>query len=117
MTHDEKVTALKGIAVASAELVYHYKLIGRSINKDEDTLAKWRNADPDFADQLEQGRDRFLKKHMKAAKPEFLLERMEPLFRQKTETDITSKGEAISPIAPETIAKFNEFLKEQTKQD
>lgn len=34
----------------------------------------------------------------------------------KTETDITTKGETIKPdVPPETIAKFEEFLKNYTK--
>lgn len=37
-------------------------------------------------------------------------------YTEKTETDITTKGEAITPIGSETIAKFSEFLKEQTKE-
>ncbi len=79
--------ALKGIAIAAAESVYHYRLIARSINRDEDTLIKWRNADSEFADAIEQGRFRFLQKNIKAAKPEFLLERLESdMFKERKET-------------------------------
>lgn len=35
----------------------------------------------------------------------------------KTETDITTKGEAINPVSTETVTKFAEFLKNETKQD
>lgn len=38
-------------------------------------------------------------------------------YSDKVETDITTKGESITPLNTETIAKFNEFLKRETKQD
>lgn len=83
----------KGIAIAAAEAVYHYKLIARSVNRDEDTLIKWRKADPDFADRLEQGRLRFIKKNVAIAKPEFLLERLEPeLFKERKEQELNHNG-------------------------
>lgn len=71
------IVQAKGIAIAAAEVLYHYKLIARAANRDEDTLAIWRKEDKDFSDKLEQGRVRFLEKNIKVAKPEFLLERME----------------------------------------
>jgi len=85
----EDIAALKGIAIAAAESVYHYKLIARSVNRDEDTLKLWRDDDPAFSDALEQGRNRFLQKKIKIARPEFLLERLEPeIFKQTQETNI-----------------------------
>jgi hypothetical protein len=84
----EDIVALKGIAIAAAEMVYHYKLIARAINRDEDTLLSWRTDDTDFSDSLEQGRHRFIEKNVKAARPEFLLERLEPeLFKERKELD------------------------------
>lgn len=68
----------KAIAIGVAEQVYHYKLIARSVNRDEDTLLNWRKNDPVFSDRLQEARTRFLHKKMKIAKPEFLLERLEP---------------------------------------
>jgi len=90
----EDIQKLKGIAIAAAEMVYHYKLIARSVNRDEDTLLKWRDADPEFSDSLEQGRHRFLEKNIKSARPEFLLERLEPeLFKERKEIDNNHSGE------------------------
>lgn len=89
----EDIESLKAIAIAAAEAVYHYKLIARSVNRNEDTLLDWRNADKTFSDNLEQGRHRFIQKNIKIAKPEFLLERLEPeLFKQRTEQDLNHNG-------------------------
>lgn len=80
----KKIEVLKNIAIAAAESVYNYKLIARSIGRDEDTLIKWRAADTDFADKLEEARVRFLEKNIRASRPEFLLERLEPdIFKER----------------------------------
>lgn len=85
----EEIEKLKAIAVAAAETVYHYKLIGRAIGRSEDALLDWRTNDKDFAVKIEEGRHRFIEKNMKAAKPEFLLERLEPeLFKERKETEL-----------------------------
>ena len=87
------IEALKGIAIAAAETAYHYKLIARAVNRDEDTLLDWRKADKDFSDKLEQGRHRFIEKNVKLAKPEFLLERLEPeLFKERIQIDADLTG-------------------------
>jgi hypothetical protein len=88
----EEIEKLKAIAVAAAETVYHYKLIGRAVGRSEDALRVWRDEDEDFSARLEQGRSRFIEKNMKAAKPEFLLERLEPeLFKERKEEVVDQK--------------------------
>lgn len=83
---DEKVKALKGIAIAAAEQVYHYKLIAMAVARDQDTLIRWRKEDPVFSESLQEARFRFLNKRIKSSKPEFILERLEPkLFKQRSE--------------------------------
>ncbi len=83
------IERLKGIAVAAGETVYHYKLIARSVNRDEDTILSWRTNDEQFSDRLEQARIRFIEKKAKLAKPEFLLERLEPeIFQQRSTQDV-----------------------------
>lgn len=100
----EEIAKLKGIAIASAEVVYHYKLIARSINRDEDSLLVWRNTDQAFSDSLEQGRSRFIEKNMKIARPEFLLERLEPeLFKERKESNVT-----VQEVVPILGGKSNE---------
>lgn len=89
----EEIATLKRVAIASAEAVYHYRLISRSISRSEDTLADWRKDDPEFSRELEEARFRFLNKQVKRAKPEFLLERLEPdVFKQRTETKFDGDG-------------------------
>lgn len=84
----EDIAQAKELAILSAESLYNYKLIARSVGRDEDTLAIWRNEDEDFSDRLEIARTEFIKKHMKKARPDFLLERLEKeIFAQKVEVD------------------------------
>lgn len=90
----EDIARLKSIAIAAAEVVYHYKLIARAVNRNEDSLLVWRNEDQEFSDAIEQGRHRFIEKNMKIARPEFLLERLEPeLFKERKEQDINHNGQ------------------------
>lgn len=86
MSKAEDIAQKKELAVNAAEILYHYKLIARSVGVTDDTLKHYRDKDPDFSERLEQGRVRFLEKHMRKSKPEFLLERMEKeIFSQKLE--------------------------------
>lgn len=94
MTLEEKQAILKTQALIHAESMYHYKLIARATGITDETLKAYRDDDPDFSQQLEQARTRFLNKRMKVAKPEFLLERLEPeLFKQRTEQELNHNGE------------------------
>ncbi|MBM4644781.1 hypothetical protein GS464_29575 [Rhodococcus hoagii] len=89
-TGEEKIAELKVVAIAAAEVVYHYKIVANSIGYSEDGLKVWRENDKDFSDKLEQARSRFLSKQIKKAKPEFLLERLEPeVFKRREEQDVT----------------------------
>ncbi len=94
MTLEEKQALLKREAVIHAESLYHYKLIARAIGKTEETLKEWRDSDDDFSGQLEEARIKFLKKHIKQARPEFLLERMEPeVFKERKEWEGNLSGD------------------------
>lgn len=93
----EKDALLKTQAIIHGESFYHYKLIAKAVGIDEDTLRKYRETDTEFSAELEQARSRFLNKRIRQAKPEFLLERLEPeIFKQRTESDI--KVELPRPI-------------------
>lgn len=84
-------------AIIWAEHLYHYKLIGRAVGLTDETLKAWRDDDPEFSHQIEQARTRFLSKQMRKARPEFLLERLDPeIFKQRTESDLTSGGEKLT---------------------
>jgi len=89
LTLEEKQALIKTQALIHAESFYHYKLIARAAGITDDTLKKYRDEDQSFSEQLEQARTRFIDKKMKVAKPEFLLERLEPeLFKLRTEKEL-----------------------------
>ncbi len=80
----EDISKAKELAILNGESLYHYKLIARSIGRDEDTLLRWRSEDKDFADKMEVARTAFIQKQMGKARPDFLLERLErDIFGQK----------------------------------
>lgn len=86
----EKQARLKEEAVLQAEQFYHYDLIARATGMTDDTLKKYRDEDPDFSERLEKSRTQFLHKNLRRAKPEFLLERLEPrYFKETKELNIT----------------------------
>lgn len=86
MATAKRIKELKEKAILNATSFYHYKLICRSIGVDEDTMLIWRKKDKDFSDKIEIARAEFISKHMKAAKPEFLLERLEKdIFAERKE--------------------------------
>lgn len=94
MPLEEKQALLKKEAIIHAESFYHYKLIARATGITDETLKAYRDEDPEFSQQLEQSRTRFLQKKIKIAKPEFLLERLEPeLFKERKEWEGSLSGE------------------------
>ena len=93
---------LKEAAIIQAEILYHYRFIAGAIGVDEDTLAKWRKKDSDFAVRLEQARTRFTGKHIKRARSEFLLERLQPeIFKERK--DITSDDKPLTVALVEFV--------------
>lgn len=107
-TLPEKQKRLKYAALLNAEIFYHYDLIARATGITDDTLKKYRDTDTEFSDSLEQVRAQFLGKHIKRSKSEFILERLAPeFFKLKTETDITSGGNALTPILVKFIGEDN----------
>lgn len=106
--HAEKMRLLKTQAIIHAESFYHYKLIARATGISEDSLKIWRTDDQEFSDELEQSRTRFLNRRIKQAKPEFLLERLEPeIFKQRTESDVKVE-------LPKPIMDLNGILKDNS---
>jgi hypothetical protein len=106
----ETIRNLKAAAIAAAETAYHYRIVARAIGRDEDTLIDWRKKDPEFSERLEEARFRFLNKQIRKAKPEFLLERLEPeIFKQRT--DITSNDKPLaSPYAQLTAEDLRKLV-------
>lgn len=94
VTLEEKVALTKTQALIHAESFYHYKLIARASGITDDTIKKYRDEDPLFSEELEKARTRFLSKNMKKARPEFLLERLEPeMFKERKEVENNHSGE------------------------
>lgn len=73
----EAIAEAKEKAIYNAPSLYNYKLIARSVGRDEDTLLRWRTEDEEFADKLDQARTAFIQTQMGKARPDFLLERLE----------------------------------------
>lgn len=68
------------------EDVPSYRFASKHIKKSEDTTKRWRDEDPDFAEQCEQRVSAWVKKTLRKAKPEFQLERLlRDDFSQRTE--------------------------------
>ena len=59
---------------AAAEAVYHYKYIAGLSGIHRSTLDRWLDEDKDLATRLYQARSRFIKNHMRKAKPDFMLQ-------------------------------------------
>lgn len=88
-----------------SENLYAYKLAARAVGLTDETFKAWRDKDPDFSAEVEQARTRFLNKQVRKAKPEFLLERLEPeQFKQRM--DVTSDDKPLTTALVEfAVAK------------
>lgn len=81
---------LKESIVRSAEVIFHYKWVAKSVGIDEDTLLKYRTQDKDLSDRLEQARSRFIESNLKKARPDFKLETADrETFGRKEEVTVT----------------------------
>ncbi len=86
---EEKIAIAKEHAVVWAEQLYHYKLVARAVGYTDETIKDWRDADPEFSHQIQEARTRFLHTRITAAKPEFVLERLEPeIFKDRSDKNI-----------------------------
>lgn len=65
---------LKDQLEAAAEAVYHYKYVAGLCGISVDALEKYRKEDSDLSVRLDQARSRFIKNHMRKAKPDFMLQ-------------------------------------------
>lgn len=60
---------------------------------DEKTIHRWREDDPEFASQLQEAKSTFVRKYGKKARPEFMLERLDPEHFRETKVI-----EVVNPI-------------------
>lgn len=89
MSLAEKQAKQKELALGLAPTIFHYKWIARGAGITDDTLKKFRDEDPEFSEQLELERTRFIDKNMKRARPEFLLESADrEIFGAKAKLEI-----------------------------
>lgn len=93
----QDIQEAKEKAILNAPSLYFYKLIAQSIGRNEDTLNRWRNEDPEFADNLDQARNAFIRAQMGKARPEFLLERTERELFSPPKQEVEHSGE-VNPI-------------------
>lgn len=69
-----------------------YRWAAKSIGKDEDTLIRWRNEDPDFAEKCEIAKSAAIKKLSGRATPDFILKNVAPAdFKEKSEVKLNGK--------------------------
>lgn len=81
---------LKERIIQSAEAIFHYKWVAKSVGIDEDTLLKYRKQDKDLSDRLEEARSRFIRDNLKRARPDFKLQTADrEIFGDKKEVNVT----------------------------
>lgn len=80
------------------------KYAAMAIGRDEDTIIRWRNEDPSFADAVQRAKAGWIRKRVLATKAEFALERLE------REVFSPSLAPAPDPTLQSTRDKIREFL-------
>jgi len=85
----ETINQLKADYVAYFEDVPVQKYAAEAIAKSEDTIIRWRQQDPAFADAIQRAKAGWIRKRVLATKAEFALERLEKsVFSQSSELRI-----------------------------
>lgn len=87
MIDDKNLPVKREYLLYLADVPKH-KWASKAVRIDEDTSKRWRDADPDFADQCEQVLSEWVRKNLKKSKPEFQLERLlKDDFSEKKEVE------------------------------
>jgi hypothetical protein len=74
---DKDIEALKQEYVDYYRDVPVQKYAAMAIGRNEDTIIRWRGADPAFADAIKRSKAEWVRRKMLAVKAEFALERLE----------------------------------------
>jgi hypothetical protein len=112
MTNIDK---LKAEYVAYFDEVPIQKYAAAHIERDEDTILRWRKEDRVFADRVEKSKAAWVRKKVMATKAEFALERLEnAVFGPKASLALDIKQDIKTD--PALSAEFTQFLKEKTGQ-
>lgn len=96
MKTTDTIDDLKAQYVSYFEDVPIQKYAAMAIGKDEDTLIRWRKADPIFADAVKRAKAEWVRKKILSVKAEFALERIEKEIFKPTEE---VKIDAPQPVA------------------
>ncbi len=92
------------------------KYAAEYIGKDDDTVIRWRNKDPVFADAIKRLKSEYVRKRWLSTKAEFALERLDNiLFGPKAFLAIEQKHEVT--FNQQLSDDFTKFLKKQTIQE
>lgn len=107
---NDKVAHIKEMYLEYLEQIPVHKWASKYVQKSEDTMKKWRDDDPAFADACEAKISEFVRRTAKRARPEFQLERLlKDDFSQRTE--VTGKdGEPLN-------INMVDYIKNEPKPD
>lgn len=89
--HSNAVQRLKTEYLAYFEDVPVQKYAAMYIQRDEDTVIRWKKEDPEFADRVQRAKAIWIRKKAIAIKAEFALERLESevFGRQNTGLEVS----------------------------
>lgn len=83
-----------------------------SIGRDEDTIIRWRKADQQFTDSINQAKAEWVRKKVLLTKAEFALERLEKsVFGPKSSVEITAPPSHAYDV--EKARAFAEYMKQR----
>lgn len=88
---------MRGKLIAAAEAVYHYKYIAGLCGITRQSLDKWLKGDEELFTQIDQARSKYIRNHMRKAKPEFMLMAADrEIFGEKKQIEL--KASPVSEI-------------------
>lgn len=91
-----------------------FKYTAMAVGVDRDTLLDWRKKDPAFSARLLRARADWVKKHVRKARHEFNLERLEKeIFAERKELE--HSGEVAIPILGGQTVQTDDSNEEGTK--
>ena len=113
----------KDIKTLKQEYVDYYKDVpvqkyaAMAVGRDEDTIIRWRNLDPVFADAVQRSKAEWVRRKMLAVKAEFALERIEKDIFTPKEEILVEQPLSVAGTGTTTELKkaFMQFIKDQIR--
>ncbi len=99
----QQIAKLKADYVKYFEDVPVQKYAAMSIGRDEDTIVRWKQGDPDFADAIQVAKAKWIRKKVLATKAEFALERLEKEVFSPRNIDERDYSNALVIYKPERL--------------